>query len=79
MNKELKRTHQSFDIEPVKWFSVIDACKANFGDNDHLQAYHLRPWITNGYTLFVRFDLLDDKFITYLGLVCKIKNEQPST
>ena len=76
MNKELNRTHQSFDIEPAKWFGVIDECRVRFGDNDPYQQYHTRPWITNGYTLFVRFDLLDDKFITYLGLVCKIKAEK---
>ena len=76
MNKVLLKTHQSFDIAPNKWLDVISACKANFGDTNHLQAYHLRPWITNGYTLFVRNDLLDDKFITYLGLVCGVQREQ---
>lgn len=76
MNKELSRTHQGFDIDPAKWFGVIDDCKARFGDNDYLQAYHTRSWITNGYTLFIRTDLLDDSFVTYLGLVCKIKTEQ---
>lgn len=76
MTKELERTHQSFDIEPAKWVDVIAACKANFGDNNIYQQYHSRPWITNGYSLFIRFDLLDNRFITYLGLVCKIKNQQ---
>ena len=76
MNKELKQTHQSFNIDPNKWFAVIDACKSNFGDNNPYQPYNQRPWITNGYNLHVRNDLLDDKFITYLGLVCTIKVEQ---
>lgn len=73
MNKSLQRTHQGFDISPFKWSDVIAACKLNFGDNNPYQSYHLRPWITSGYTLHVRNDLLDDKFITYLGLVCEIK------
>lgn len=73
MNTELERTHRGFDIDPYKWSEVIAACKANFGDTDFMQQPHLRPWITATYTLFVRNDLLDDSFITYLGLVCKIK------
>lgn len=75
MNKALDSTHQGFDIDRNKWFGVIDECKANFGDNNPYEQYHLRAWITNGYTLFVRKDLLNDKFITYLGLVCEIRNE----
>lgn len=73
MNTELERTHRGFNIEPMEWYKVVHSCKDRFGDTDHMQHYHLRPWITNGYTLFVRNDLLDDSFITYLGLVCKIK------
>jgi hypothetical protein len=73
MNTALERTHRKFGIEPVKWFDVIRACKSNFGDTNFLDQYHTRPWITDGYTLFIRQDLLDDSFITYLGLVCKIK------
>ena len=76
MKKELASTHQGFAIKPGFWFDVIAACKEHFGYNNYLQQYHLRPWITSSYTLYIRNDLLDDKFITYLGLVCKSPNEQ---
>ncbi len=76
MNTELERTHRKFEIEPVKWREVIQVCKSAFGDTDFMQQYHLRPWITAGYALFIRQDLLDDSFVTYLGLVCKIKQSQ---
>lgn len=79
MYKQLLKTHREFKIEPVKWFEVIDACKQRFGDTEYLEDYHTRAWVTGGYDLYIRFDLLDDSFVTYLGLVCKIKNEQPST
>lgn len=76
MKKALARTHQCFNIAPGKWYDVLAECKSHFGYHNHLQEYHLRAWVTSGHTLFVRNDLLDDQFITYLGLVCKIQNEQ---
>lgn len=76
MKKALSRTHQGFDIDPIKWYDVLAECKDHFGYHNYLQEYHLRPWVTSSYTLFVRNDLLDDQFITFLGLVCKIRNEQ---
>lgn len=76
MKKALERTHQSFDIEPANWHIVLDECKAHFGYHNYLQQYHLRSWVASSYTLFVRNDLLDDQFTTYLGLLCKIKAKE---
>jgi len=73
MSNKLEHTHRRFRIDPFKWIDVIGACKNNFGDTDHMQQYHLRPWITNGYALLIRNDLLDDNFVTYLGLVCDLR------
>lgn len=73
MNDELKRTHRGFKIDPYKWHEVVASCKGRFGDTDYLEQYHTRDWITDGYTLFIRNDLLDNNFITYLGLVCKLE------
>lgn len=73
MSNKLEQTHRRFKIDPFKWQEVVASCKKNFGDTDHMQQYHLRPWITNEYALHIRNDLLDDTFVTYLGLVCDLK------
>jgi hypothetical protein len=76
MKKALQRTHREFDIDPDFWREVIASCKSHYGFADYMKEYHLRPWVTDAYTLFIRNDLLDDSFVTYIGLVCKIKQPQ---
>jgi len=71
MNSSLTRTHTAFAIEPSRWFGTINEVRTKLGESDHLQAYHLRPWITSSYTLYIRNDLLDNSFTTYLGLLSK--------
>lgn len=73
MKNDLSRTHTKFEVESDYWQTTIKTVRAKLGESSHLQAYHVRPWITDGYYLHVRNDLLDDSFITYLGLIAKFK------
>lgn len=72
MKDSLNKTHIGFDIEPNRWSSIIADVRNKLGNNDYLQEYHLRPWITDGHTLYIRNDLANhDSFATYLGLISK--------
>lgn len=73
MNKELARSHIGFDIVPARWFNTIAAVRDKLGENNIMQQYHLRNWITNGYTLYIRKDLADNSFVSYLGLISKFE------
>ena len=71
---DLSATHVEYKISDIHLYEAIEACRATMGDNNILEPYHLRPWVSSpGGYLNIRRDVIEStpSLLTFLLLRCK--------
>lgn len=70
---EYQQTHKQFEVDcnQMDWWEIVKLLREHLGDNDPLMRRAKRQWFTNGYTVWIRRDCLDNPFVTWLMLQVK--------